>query len=459
MSAHFTIEEILKATGGEAHSGEWPTERYSISTDTRTISPKNVYLCLKGEKFDAHAFIPQAIEQGVQVIIVQGESQVPKDVDESVTIIQVADTLQALMDLATFHRKRMNSKIIAITGSSGKTTTKELVYSALATKFNTLKSPLNYNNEIGVSKTLLEITPETEITICEMGMRGLGEIDILAKTAIPDIRVITNVGPCHIGRLGSLENIAIAKTELLKEACPQTNSVFLYGDDALLLEYAKKVYEGPMTHFGKEEDFSIKEMSQTGMTFTYKNETFEVFIPGKHNVINASVAIEIGKSLGMNYQEIYDGLKTYRPLVGRWEETPLQNGTKVINDAYNANPDSMKAAIEAILMTYKTEKIWLVLGDMLELGDYSDKMHKELGIWLKDKRFERLITVGASAKLISEGFNNNNKSVSFDTADQAANEIEKSFPTETIILLKASRGLGLEKIIDLIGQKVGGRNN
>ena len=451
MIAEFCFEDLLEATGAEVvKEPDNEVELFTISTDTRSIKSNNAYLPLVGEKFDGHNYINEAFNKGAVGCIVNKTTDCKKINSKAGFIVVVDDTLIALLSLAKYHRLNSDAIVIAITGSSGKTTTKELLYSVLAEKFNVIKSKMNYNNEIGVSKTLLEIEEDTEIVIVEMGMRGPNEIDLLSKYAMPDISIVTNVGTSHIGRLGSIENIAKAKTEILNYLDKKTGLALLYAEDSLLLDYSKK-YKGEKILFGSENECKLLECTGNNMLFEYKNESFSLPIPGKHNIINSSIAIEVGKYFEMDYQDIYCGLNNYQPIFGRWEEHTLFENSKLINDAYNANPDSMKAAIEATCAMYKDKSIWLVLGDMLELGDYETTMHLEIGNWLKNISVNKLYTVGKLAQNIAKALEDEAIDIKIcQTTGEVAEDIYKLKPSNTAILLKASRSIGFEKIVEAL---------
>lgn len=460
MIAKFSFIDLTSATGCnvlQPPTGRGYVRSFGISTDTRTIKYDNVYLPLVGSNFDGHDFINDALKKGVRGFFIDKDHNYKDYLHGDHFVLEVGNTLLALLSLASYYRKQLKTTVIAITGSSGKTTTKEMAYSVLSEAFKVQKSQMNYNNEIGMSKTLLDVDANTEIVILEMGMRALGEIDLLAKHALPDISVITNVGTSHIGRLGSIENIATAKTEILKYLDPQKGKALLFGDDKLLLETSKRIYSGQSIYFGQQKDYQILECTENKVSFMYKEEAYELTVPGNHNVINATVVIELGKLLGMNYELIRRGLKLYRPLFGRWNEYCIFEDTKIINDAYNANPDSTKASIETIFKIYADKKIWLVLGDMLELGYYEAEMHKSIGRWLIDKPVETIISVGKLAKLITNELDPSRiKICNYDNAELAAEYILETQPHNTVILLKASRGIGLEKILDKLALKNGG---
>lgn len=461
MIATFSFQDFIEATNANIIlSPANELDEYHLSTDTRSIKHGEVYLPLKGPTFDGHNFIQLAFDNGASGCFVEKKFNSSTINTKGGFIIEIEDSLLALLNLAKYYRQNLNALVIALTGSSGKTTTKELIFSVLSQSFFTQRSQMNYNNEIGVSKTLLDVDDETELVILEMGMRGLGEIDLLVKYSLPDIAIVTNVGCSHIGRLGSLENIATAKTEILKYLNKKDGIALLHADDELLLTYAAKVYKGKKILFGSKNDFQMKKCFENKMLFTYKDEEYELPIPGKHNIINASVAIELGKYFGMSYKSIYQGLKNYKPLFGRWEEYKVFNNSIIINDAYNSNPDSAKAAIDTVFSIYSGKKTWLVLGDMLELGEYEEKMHREIGNWLTDKSFETLVTVGKLANYFSQNLKKANAKIhNLENAEAAADFIFNEKPDDTVILLKASRGIGLEKIINKLNLKIGGDDN
>ncbi len=452
MKAKFSFDDLIKVTGGKAL--EWPEDNsvmFSLSTDTRSISPGDVYLPLKGANFDGHAFIKDAISKGISGFFLEKGFAEKVCQSPGIFVIEVENTLTALLSLASYHRKRMPAKIIAITGSSGKTTSKELISSMLSEQFNVLKSYLNYNNEIGVSKTLLDLNDSHDIAVIEMGMRGPGEIDLLARYALPDIAVIMNVGTSHIGLLGNRENIAKAKTEILNYLQETDGVGILYGEDGLLMKTVSEFYKAKKICFGFKKDFEVKAYGENDVTFTYKDNEYTLNIPGDHNVINATAAIEIGKLFGMNHQAIAAGLKTYRPVFGRWEVFELGNGSRLINDAYNANPDSMRAAINTVINSFKGKEVWLILGDMLELGTEEVKIHCELGSWLKEKEINTLITVGKLASCIADPLKDTSTDIfNVSSPVEAAEKILDRKPQNAIILLKASRSIGLEKILEVI---------
>ncbi len=393
---------------------------------------------LKGGKFDGAAFIDSALSNGAKGIFVSDKALADKNCD---FIFLVEDTKIAYLELARFYKRKVNPVTIAVTGSSGKTTTKEMMFSVVSTAFKSHKSILNHNNEIGLCQTLLSMPEDTRVLVVEMGMRGLGEIELLSEFAEPDIAIISNVGSAHIGRLGSLENIAKAKCEITS---------FLDEDGVLIAHDSKLIknanaFEGETIYFSLDnEHLEDIELSQSGSSFTYKGFRYQLNIEGEYNIENALAVIEAGLVLGMNESDIAKGLAEYRPIEKRWE-TKNVGGYNVINDSYNANPDSVKAAVKTFLQNADSPKV-VVLGDMGELGDYEKDYHKEIGKYLDDFSFDFLVTVGNLAGFIKPENQKNYKN--FADNKSAAEYIRSNIEKGANILLKASRSMKFEEIIE-----------
>ena len=428
------IRDLIAATNAKVLKGIDENLDVKISTDTRTISKGDFYLPLKGASFDGEKFIEQALEKGAVGAFSTGTNGTH----------QVEDTLKAYLELANWRRNKLNFKVVAITGSSGKTTTKELVASALSEKFKTFKTPLNHNNEIGFCQTIFEAPDDTEILVLEMGMRGLGEIELLSKYSEPDITIISNVGTAHIGRLGSKENIAKAKCEIVKY---QRGNVFIAHDDELI---KKTVEFSGKKIFYSIKDVKILEKNANYSKFEYKNHTYELNVGGDYNIENALSAINAGLELGMNENEIKEGLKKYSPIEKRWEGVNA-GGFEIINDSYNANPESMRAFVDTIFEHYKNYV--LVLGDMGELGENEIKYHKELGEYINSNNLldknAKILTIGNLSKEISTQIRNC-YSKHFDNIEDIIPFIKENIEKSSTIFLKASRSMGFEKIIELL---------
>ena len=428
------IKELIKATNAKVIKEIDENLEVNISTDTRTIKDGDFYLPLKGVSFDGEKFISQALEKGAVGAFCTGNDG----------NLQVENTLTAYLELANYRRKKLNFKVVAITGSSGKTTTKELVASTLSAKFKTFKTPLNHNNEIGFCQTIFETPDDTEVLVLEMGMRGLGEIELLSKYSEPDITIISNVGTAHIGRLGSRENIAKAKCEIVKY---QRGNVFIAHDDELIKKTVE--FDGEKIYYSIN-DVEILEKTAHYSKFKYKNEIFELNVGGDYNIENALAAINAGLKLGMSFDEIKTGLMQYAPIEKRWEAVKA-GGYEIINDSYNANPESMRAFVDTILELY--DKYVLVLGDMGELGEKEVQYHKELGNYINNhKKLVKnasVLTIGDLSKNISDMVTNCN-SKHFASIEEAVDYIKANITPDNKLFLKASRSMKFERIIEAL---------
>ena len=437
----FTIEELIEATGATpiiANEGE---DDLTVSTDTRTIGEGMIYLPLKGENFNGFEFIQDALDKGASGYFTESADDVNLDAE---VILLVKDTKEAYLKIAEFYRDKINPKTIMITGSSGKTTVKEMMASVMSVKYRVHKTKLNHNNEIGLCQTFLTMPENTQVLIAEGGMRGLGEIELISKHTKPDRAVITNVGTAHIGRLGSVENIAKAKCEIVKYL--KKDGCLVAPDNKLIKRF--NVFSGKSIYVNF--DFiKVVKADESGSEFIYGGETYYLPQEGLHNVQNATLVIETALSLGMKPDEIREGLKNFKTIDKRWEVKEI-GAFKVINDCYNSNPDSVKAAIKTFSEIYKGTKI-IVLGDMGELGENAVKYHIETGEYLERFDFDCLVTCGDLSKNI-----NPDKSVDikhFDDKSQVAEYISEKYKDGGYILLKASRSMKFEDIIEELNKK------
>lgn len=436
----FTFDEIIKATEAQVLQCQNTSGMFSVSTDSREVNGNNVYLPLKGERFDGHNFIKSAVDKGARGYFTSDKTIIAP---EAKFILYVEDTLETYLKIAAFYKSKIAPITIAVTGSSGKTTTKEMMASVLAEGYRIHKSILNHNNEVGLCQTMLSMPEDTEILIVEMGMRGLGEIELLSKYAKPDIAVIANTGSAHIGRLGTVRNIAKAKCEIAKYLHEEG---VLYAHDTELIRKTNS-YMGQTVYLGlndtKLENIELKESSSE---FVYKKHKYKLNVEGAHNIQNALFVINAALKLGMQPSQIAVGLEKYKPIEKRWEVDEIA-GYKIINDSYNSNPESLKAAISTFLTTQKAPRA-LVIGDMAELGAKERAYHKEIGLFLNDyteMADVEVITVGALSKLIAK--NTKFKAVNFTDNKDAAKYILENIPVGTTMLFKASRSMKFEDII------------
>ena len=438
------ISELIEATNAKVLREPEEDLEVRISTDTRTIQKGDFYLPLKGASFDGEKFIQQALDKGAAGAFCTTSPFALRELDgkRAQALLQVDDTLKTYLKLANYRRNKLNFTVVAVTGSSGKTTTKELTAAVLSEKFKTFKTPLNHNNEIGLCQTIFEAPDDTQVLVLEMGMRGLGEIEVLSKCAEPDITIISNVGTAHIGRLGSRENIAKAKCEIVKY---QRGNVFIAHDDELIKKTVE--FEGEKI-FYLLKDVRILEKNKHYSKFEYGNNIYELNVGGDYNIENALAAINTGLKLGMSVNEIQAGLKKYAPIEKRWEAVKA-GGFEIINDSYNANPESMRAFVDTIFELYT--KPVLVLGDMGELGEDEIRYHKELGEYINTHKNLKpeiaVLSVGNLSKYITDEIKNCN-SKHFETIEETINYIKTNIQPDSKIFLKASRSMKFERIIE-----------
>jgi UDP-N-acetylmuramoyl-tripeptide--D-alanyl-D-alanine ligase len=421
------------------------------------IQAGDFFLPLSGERFDGHDYLAQAFEAGAIGAFVQREkAEHHPEWRQFPNLIAVADPVLAYLAMARHHREKINPKVVAVTGSSGKTTTKEMLYAAFSPLKSTVKTEKNFNNEIGVSQTLLALQPGTEVLVVEMGMRGLRQISILSEAARPDVALVVNVGPAHIGMLGSLDNIAKAKLEIAEGLDPDSGVLVINGDDPYLTKLAPMLWQGRLVRYHLAEAQAIEpfiEGSVEGIRFIYQGVSVTLSVPGEHMVANALGVFKVGEALGLSVQEIAKGLSEFVPEKGRWERTALEgyNNVWVINDAYNANPDSAKASLKAFLSTARPEsKHILVLGGMKELGDFSREYHEKLGLWLAGQpHIDALFTVGEEGQWIADAAGNAIFPVRYaaDTDQVVRQLLEGPVPLDNAVLyLKGSRAYKLDEI-------------
>ncbi len=461
---NLTIKEILEATKGTLIQGDQKTCIKNLSIDSRTIRPKDFYVPLTGENFNGHEFITQAIEKKASGIFKE-KSWSLSNIEEllktypDVNIIEVEDALLSLQNLGEYKIKQVFPKIIGITGSVGKTTTKDMISQILGEDFSILKTKGNFNNEVGLPLTLLNLEEKHEMAVLEMGMSDLGEIKRLVEIAPPNIAVITNIGSAHIQNLKSKENILKAKMEIAS-SLKKGDILLLNGDDPLLwsMRNNSTAYEKVYYGMDKRNDFYPTKIieEEDGCIFYVdiagKNTAFQLIIPGKHQIINALAAVWIGNHYKMEAGSLQRGLEKVIISDMRFETHSI-SGAKVINDAYNASPESMEASI-AVFENMKGYRRILVLGDVLELGDYSEEGHRKVGAFLSKGDFYRLITKGKDSKwigmeAIKKGFPAE-KVYHVESNEKAAKLLDSWLSPQDLVLVKGSRGMKMEEIIEYI---------
>lgn len=443
-----TLKTIAQWTNGELIGDDLTIS--DISIDSRQISPETLFIAVKGDRFDAHDFISDVEKNGAKAVLCH------KRVECNIPVIYVEDTKKALLDLAREYRKSMeNLTVVGLTGSVGKTTTKEMTYAVVSKKFISLKTEGNLNNEIGLPKTLFRLTSDVQAAVIEMGMSAFGEISRLTRTALPDIGIITNIGVSHIEHLGSRDGILKAKLEIL-EGMKKGSPLIINGDNDKLITVKNDDYK--IIYFGIENenaDVRAIDINEDGKNTTFtvvfgeNKQTVTIPTVGIHNVYDALSAFAVGLELEIEPCEIAQALSQYEPS-GMRQRIKEINGIKVIEDCYNASPDSQRAALNA-LKSIKSERTIAVLGDMLELGDYSKQAHCDIGKYAAEKQIDMLFTFGEESKNITETAQQFGMDA-FAFTDKAVlfNALKGEIRKGDAVLFKASRGMKLEEVIEML---------
>ena len=444
-----SINDIAKATGGKIICGSDKGVIHAITTDSRQADKDVLFIPLKGERADGHDYIPSALDKGAVSIS-------EREIDSDKTVIKVADTRLALGDIARYYKIKYPVPTVSITGSVGKTTTKDLVYAVIAEKYKTHKTPNNFNNDIGVPLTVFGIEKEHEAAVIEMGMNHFGEISYLAGIVKPDVAIITNIGMSHIENLGSQEGIFKAKMEIT-ENFTEANTLIVNGDDKFLGNISDTPYK--LVKFGMSDtndvyakDIENKGLSGMDFTVVHPDGEFRCSLkqPGEHNIYNALAAVCAGLNMGLAECEIARGIENCVYTSSRLEISE-HNEMEIINDCYNSSPDSVRAALRVMANTLKSRKV-AVLGDILEMGEYAKDAHFDLGKTVKDMGIDFLITAGSNAKYIAEGAKSLGMEnvVSYATTDELVSDINNLVKPDDCILVKASHGMEFYKVTEAI---------
>jgi UDP-N-acetylmuramoyl-tripeptide--D-alanyl-D-alanine ligase len=450
MTAQFTAEEILDIVGGRLAAGMMADEPGRICTDTRQVGEGDWYLALSGEKFDGHDFLGDAFSSGAIGAIVEERTGYAMG-NQQFPLLAVDNTLEAYHALARNWRRRINPLVIGVTGSSGKTTTKEMCAATFSSAFRCHKSRQNENNEFGVPRTILSMPEDTEVLIIEMAMRGLGQIEQLARCAVPEVGIITNAGTAHLELLGSIDNIAKAKCELLAHLDKRRHVAIIGQPTATLMKAVQSVYNDKL-FICNDEDLEVISVEADTTSFRTKDSdtVFSVRAHGRPLLEDAWCAVMAARYKGMDENAIVRGLRTFEPVGGRGNRLVANNGALVLDETYNANPDSVKASVEAMLdaRAYPHGNKIVVLGILAELGPTEAQLHRELGLWLKDKALHTLITVGPLARNIAEGAQGAHYEV-LPVSDhaEAERELRKRWTGDACVLIKGSRRAALDKVV------------
>lgn len=436
-----SISQILEAVDGQLLKGDINNTVNAVCTDTRTIKKGSLFVPLKGENFDGHKFIEVAVQNGAVCVLTSIETQCGDNV------ILVEDTRLALGKLASYYRALFNIKLVAITGSTGKTTTKDMMASVLSKKYNVLKTEGNFNNDIGVPLTLFRLEKEHEVAVIEMGMNHFDEIRYLSNIAKPDVCVITNVGVSHIENLGSREGILKAKCEIF-EGMSKDGLKVLNGDDDMLCS----VKADNIVYFGIDNKANIyatniEEKGLEGIACDIHSAevkfSVNIHIPGRHMINNAMAATAVALNWGMSTDAIKAGIESFVPTKMRMDIIKTKKYS-IINDVYNANPNSTKAGID--VLSSVSGKKCCILGDMLELGEFAPELHRGVGEYAHKKGIDTIICIGPLSKHMYEGAGEG--AYYFETQEEFFADMDNILIEGMTILVKASRGMKFEKTID-----------
>jgi len=456
----WTQEEIIRATEGEILSAGSNLSFSGVSIDSRTISARDIFVAIRGNFHDGHVFAGEAIKLGVKGLIIDGREATRLPCEKwkkaGILCVGVEDTVKALGRLASYNRIRSGVTVVAITGSNGKTTTRGMTAEVVSRRFETLSTPGNLNNEIGLPLTLLKLSPSHKWAVVELGMNHPGEIERLARISKPDIGIITNIGPAHLEGLNSLEGVMNAKGELIDGINPAGTAV-LNADDEMVMNIARRTSKKVLL-FGFSGNALVRasmvevKRYATSFTLLLPEETVSVDLPvsGRFMVTNALAAASTGYLAGLSASEIKAGLENITPEKGRMNIFTLSNGITIIDDTYNANPGSMEAAIKTLLELKADNRGVLVAGDMLELGKHSAKMHEKTGALCAESGIARLYATGQFAENTADGAVGNGMSIDSivkGSHDNILEDITRWLVEGDWVLVKGSRAMGMEKIV------------
>nr|BFD60719.1 UDP-N-acetylmuramoyl-tripeptide--D-alanyl-D-alanine ligase [Bdellovibrio sp. CKG001] len=456
------LQTIVKVTGAKVLSQK-DTQFSGIGTDTRMNLQGQLFIALKGEAFDAHSFVDKAVEQGAAALLVHNESPLVASLKSKVTILLVPDTLKALQQLGNWARHESSARIVGITGSNGKTTTKEFTAALVGSVMDVHYNKGSFNNHWGVPFTLLQLHPKKDVAIVEMGMNHAGELTELVHIAEPDVVVCTMVGRAHMEFFGTIEKIAEAKEEIYEAAGDKTIRIYNLDNAQTHNMYVKAREKFPKARiltFSSEDpradvhlmisSMNMNEISVKGSIGGVEN-TARIQVFGAQNLTNLMAAASIGLAVGLTPEQVWAGLPACKTNWGRNQLVHLKSGAQMIFDAYNANPDSMKALIDNMkLLSVQGRKVG-VFGQMRELGPASAALHEELGTWVGKAGFDKVYFIGEDAEAFSKGLSSagykNPSWVEKDYQESAGQDLAKFLKKDDIAVVKASRGTKLERFV------------
>lgn len=458
----FTLGDIAEATGGDIVAGDRACRCGGVSTDTRTIAKGQMYVAIRGVHFDGHEFLGAAAAAGAGAAVVVRGSELPKGLNA----VAVGDTVRALGDIASWWRGRFSVPCVAITGSNGKSTTKEMAAAALRGVGPVLKTEGNFNNLIGLPLTVFRWNGSHRVAVLEMGMNAPGEIRRLTEVSRPDVGIITNITAAHLERLHTIETVARAKGELF-EAMGGRGIAVINDEDPWVKEVAS-LHRGRKISFGMQNDSDVKflhmemeNLDSMTLKLAVSGKEFDVKLPlpGVHNVMNALGAVAISVAIGVDPEAAVSRLVGFSPMPMRFENVQLANGVRVVNDSYNANPESMDAAFRTVGSARRAGRFIAALGDMLELGDASRELHRRVGGSAARFGVERLFVYGDFAGdladgAVLEGVDPSSIEVC-DTLEQMWRLLEEEIRAGDVLLVKGSRAMRMEKVVEQLKASIG----
>ena len=448
------LQEIVKATKGALLKEADVKEIKAVSTDTRKIEEGTMFIALKGENFNGNNYVLDAFNKGAKIAIVDEVKCDLNELKEDIALIKVKNTGRALMDLAKFYREKLGLKVVGITGSAGKTSTKDLVAAVLSDKYKVFKTKGNFNNEIGLPLMILELDSTYDVAILEMGMRGLGQIKELAEIASPDLGIITNIGISHIEILKTRENILKAKMEIAT-FFDKNNTLVVCGNDDFLGALPEAEYKIVKTGVGENfkigaKNIALEELSSKFTVYDgEKEEEFSLDMPGEHNISNLMLGIAIAKELGVSFEEMKRGLKNIEATSMRLELIK-KDGFSILNDCYNSSPVAVKSAID-VMKNIEGKRRIAVLGTMRELGHKSEEAHEEIGKYAKENGIEKVLCFGNFSENIKEGYGEG--CTVYENKEELIKDLLNIICDGDIILVKASRSLKFEEITKALLEK------
>lgn len=448
-----TFLELIEAIDGEVLVDSKNNSFNSLCIDTRKIEKDNMFLAINGDNFNGNSYVKGAFEKGASIAIIDEILFDMEELKGKGTIVKVNNTLDALLSLANYYRKKLGIKVVGVTGSTGKTSTKDLIAAFLSDKYKVFKTKGNFNNQIGLPLMILELDSSYDVAVLEMGMSDLGEIHLLAEIALPDIGVITNVGLSHIENLKTRENILKAKMEIT-DFFNENNELIVTGEDSKLKKINSECFK--IIKIGYNHEYEVygtniilkEEETEFEANLDGKHHKFRLPMAGKHNVLNAMLAIAVANKLGLTFESMEKGIANLEATSMRLQLIKKDKFV-IINDCYNASPDSMKSSLD-VLNTYESGRRVAILGTMNELGHEAFNAHKEVGEYATNK-VDKLVVIGDYRESFKDGFNGKDIEI-YKTKEEFISNVQTLVKENDILLVKASRGMKFEDIVNSIEQ-------